>query len=195
MNQVTKALNSKYFILLLLGLPLLAVTLRYLAGSLYYGEYLHVTGEFSARLLLVTLAVTPLSLAWPKQRWTQWLRQRRRYLGVATFAYALPHLAAYLVKLGKLSEIVNDAVEPGIWTGWLAILLFVPLALTSNNSAARRLGPRWKTLHRLVYAAALLSFAHWILIAFNPGPGWAHLSVLVALETFRVFKTRRSRGN
>lgn len=191
MNQVARALNSKYFIFALLGAPLVFMTARYVTGAIYYGEYLHATGEFSARLLLVTLAVTPLSLMWPKQPWTRWLRQRRRYFGVATFTFGVPHLIAYLVKLGELTDIVEDGMEPGIWTGWLALLLFVPLALTSNNSSVRRLGPRWKTLHKLVYIAALFSFAHWILVAFNPGPGWAHLGVLAFLTIYRVFKTTR----
>ena len=189
MNQVAQTLNSKYFLFTFLGIPLALTTSRYVGGDLYYGEYLHFTGEFSARLLIVAMAITPLSLAWPKTRWTQWLRLRRRYFGVAAFAYAVPHLGAYLIKLAQFAAIIEDGLEPEIWTGWVALLLFLPLAFTSNNSAVRRLGPRWKTLHKLVYIAALFTFAHWILIAFNPGPGWAHLGVLAALETYRIFKT------
>ena len=65
------------------------MTVRYMTGGLYYGEFIHATGDFSARLLIITLAVTPLRLMFPKSRWTTWLLQSRRYFGVAAFAYAL----------------------------------------------------------------------------------------------------------
>ncbi|MEX2458656.1 MAG: hypothetical protein WD770_06685, partial [Actinomycetota bacterium] len=61
-------------------------------------------------------------------------------------------------------------------------LIMLALALTSNDASLRRLGHGWKILHRAVYVAALLSFAHWVLSAFNPTPGYIHLGVLAALE-------------
>jgi sulfoxide reductase heme-binding subunit YedZ len=167
------------------------MTSQYIAGSIYYGEFIHATGEFSARLLIVTMAATPLRLMWPTRRWTAWLVKRRRYFGVAAFAYAMPHLIAYLVKLGTLDKVLQEAPEPGMWTGWLALLLFMPLAMTSNNASVRALGRRWKTLHRLVYLAALLTFAHWLLVAFDPVPGLAHAGVLVCLESYRLWKSSR----
>ena len=63
------------------------------------------------------------------------------------------------------------------------------LAVTSNDASARLLRRRWKLLHRGVYAAAVLTFAHWILSAFDPIPGAIHLAVLVALEAIRLWKT------
>jgi sulfoxide reductase heme-binding subunit YedZ len=102
----------------------------------------------------------------------------------------VPHLTAYLIKLGEPIDIIMDAASPGIWTGWLALLLLVPLDLTSNDAAVRWLGPRWERLHKLAYVAALCSFAHWILVAFSPGAAWAHHGVLVALEFCHLVKGR-----
>jgi sulfoxide reductase heme-binding subunit YedZ len=190
MSKLAKTLNSTYFLWLLLAIPLAFITARYMLGATYYGEYMHASGEFSARLLLVTLAITPLRLLWPKQRWTQWLMQRRRYLGVAAFAYAVPHLFAYLAKLGQMAEVISDGVDPGIWTGWLALLLFLPLAATSNGLSVRALGRNWKVLHRLVYVAAAFTFIHWVLVAFDPVPGLIHGGILAGLEGYRLYRTQ-----
>jgi len=157
-----------------------------MTGSLYYGEFIHVSGDFSARLLIVTLAVSPLRLMFPKSGWSTWLLQNRRYFGVATFAYAVPHLLAYLWKLASLAKVVEQGAEPGMWTGWIALIIFLALAITSNNYSVRKLGRRWKYLHRLVYLAAILTFLHWILLAFDPLSGLVHAGVLVALVTYRV---------
>ena len=179
---------------LLLAAPWLIMTARYLTGDLYYGEFIHATGEFSARLLILTLAATPLRIMFARSRWTLWLLRNRRYFGVAAFAYALPHLVAYLWKLASVAKIIEEGMQPGMWTGWIALIIFLALAVTSNNFSTRKLGPRWKTLHRLVYLAAILTFVHWLLVAFNPTSGLVHAGVLIALEAFRVVKSTKSTG-
>lgn len=162
---------------------------QYVTGTLFYGEFIHITGEFSARLLILTLAVTPLRRLLPKQRWTAWLIRQRRYLGVATFAYAVPHLVAYVVRLGDdIPRIVAEGLEPGMLTGWVAMVIFLALAVTSNDTSVRKLGRRWKALHRLAYAAAVLTFLHWILVAFDPIPALLHAGVLVAIEMTRLIR-------
>ena len=139
------------------------------------------------------MAVTPLQLMFPGRGWVRWLLQRRRYLGVAAFGYAAFHTAVYLARTGVFGDILADAAEPGLLTGWLALAIFVPLAITSNNASVRRLRRLWKRLHRWVYAAAALTFAHWVLTAFDPVPGLIHLLVLAALEAYRLWKTARLR--
>jgi len=188
-NRLRLISNRLWFIWILLAIPLTAATVQYLAGYIYYGEYLHVTGEFSVRLLMLTLAVTPLRLAWPASGWTRWLLQNRRYFGVAAFVYALPHLVAYLYKVGLLKGLGEDLLEPGMWTGWLALLLFVPLAITSNKVAVRRLGKKWGLLHKLVYVAALFTFLHWLLVAYDPVPALIHAGILALLMGYRGYKS------
>ena len=191
MSNLTRKFNTRYSLWLMLVVPWVFLNVQYLTGSLYYGEFIHATGEFSARLLIVTLAVTPLRLMFPQSQWTIWLLRNRRYFGVATFAYAVPHLTAYLWKLASAAKILEEGAEPGMWTGWIALIILLALALTSNNYSTRKLGQRWRTLHRLVYLAAILTFVHWVLVAFDPVSGLAHAGVLIALEAYRVVAMRR----
>jgi sulfoxide reductase heme-binding subunit YedZ len=188
MNNPARNFNTRFILWSVLAAPWILMTVRYMTGGLYYGEFVHATGEFSARLLIVTLAVTPLRLMFPKTRWTAWLLQSRRYFGVAAFAYAVPHLVAYLWKLASITKVLEEGAEPGMWTGWLAMIIFLVLAITSNNLSTRKLGRRWKSLHRLVYLAAFLTFAHWVLVAFDPMSGLIHAGALVALEAYRLAK-------
>lgn len=165
----------------------------YARETLYYGELMHASGELAARLLILALAITPLRLMFPRSKWPLWLMQRRRDIGVAAFAYVLLHTAVYAQRLGAVTAIGAQAREASMWTGWLALAIMLPLALTSNDWAVRRLRQAWKSLHRLVYAAALLTLAHWFLAAFNPGPGIAHFAVLACLQGMRVWRTRTGR--
>lgn len=185
--------NGRYFIWLLLALPAVWFTVRFQREIIYYGEYLHVTGEWSARLLILTLALTPLRLMFPRARWVRWFLARRRYFGVAVFGYALLHTLAYLQRKGSLALIADEATQAALWTGWVAFVIMLALALSSNDFSVRRLGRRWKWLHRTVYAAALLTFVHWILAAFDPVPGAIHLGVLAALEAYRLWRVYGSR--
>ena len=139
------------------------------------------------------MAVTPLRLMFGRRGWIRWCIQRRRYFGVASFGYAALHTVVYLIRTGAFGDILAEAAEPGLLTGWIALAIFVPLAVTSNDASVRRLRRLWKRLHRWVYAAAVLTFAHWVLTAFDPVPGLIHLGVLAALEAIRIWKTFQSR--
>lgn len=189
MGKLWALINSKYVLWSVLGALWIAPVYRYAAGATVYGEFIHITGELSARMMMLALAVTPLRLMFPGAGWTKWLLRQRRALGVAAFAFAAPHLVAYIIRL-EPARIASEASELGMLTGWVAFVIFIALALTSNDWSMRQLGRRWKFLHRLVYAAAALTFAHWILTAFDPLAGSLHLSVLAALEGYRVWKQR-----
>jgi sulfoxide reductase heme-binding subunit YedZ len=189
--MLLRILGSRYLLWLLLTLPGATALVRYAVGQTFYGEIVHFTGVFATRLLIVTMAVTPLRLIFGSARWTAWLVERRRYLGVATFGYAALHTAVYLARKGP--DALAEAMEPGLLTGWLAFAVFVPLAITSNDSLVRKLGRAWKRLHRVVYLAAALTFAHWLWVAFDIVPGLVHLAVLGALESYRVWERLQSR--
>ena len=123
--------------------------------------------------------------------WMRWLGRHRRDFGVACFAYAMAHAIAYLVRKADVALIVDEALSAGMLTGWIALLLFLPLALTSNDYSVRRLKKGWKRLHRLVYAGALLTLAHWILTAFDPTTGYFALAIVVVLLVMRVIRPVR----
>jgi sulfoxide reductase heme-binding subunit YedZ len=111
-------------------------------------------------MLCLTLAVTPLR-EWSGQAA---LARFRRMLGLFVYFYALLHFCAYAwLDMGfDPGEIVRDiAKRPFILVGALSLLLLTPLAATSFNAAARRLGAaRWRALHRVVYVIALLALLH-----------------------------------
>jgi methionine sulfoxide reductase heme-binding subunit len=186
MPRVARALDSYALLAALLAIPWAWLAFGYLTGRLFYGEMVHASGEWAIWCLMGALAVTPLHRLFPRHAWTAWLLPRRRYLGVATFAYAALHAIVYVLRQGELPRILAEALEAGLLTGWLAFAIFVPLALTSNNISVRTLGRAWKRLHLAVYAAAVLSFAHWILVAFDPTAAYAHLAVLAAIQSARL---------
>jgi sulfoxide reductase heme-binding subunit YedZ len=176
---------------LALSVPAIGWSVALWRGDSFYGEYVHRTGMLSLQLLIAAMAVTPLCRLWPGTGLVTWLRRHRRSLGVASFAYLLLHAGAYCVRQ-PVPRILSDAAEAAYASGWLAALAMAALALTSNDASVRRLGTRWKPLHRLVYAVAALTFAHWLLTAFDRGPAWIWLGVLLAIESVRLLARRPS---
>lgn len=123
-------------------------------------------GQGGLVLLLLTLGLTPLQRA---TRWRGWAAVRRQ-LGLWCFAYACAHLASYLLfVLGlEFSRLAAELRQrPYILVGALAWCTLLSLALTSNRFSMRRLGKRWKALHRLAYAALGLVLLHmlWVVRA------------------------------
>ncbi len=174
-----------------LALPVAVQSYRYIAGGIVYGEYLYWTGVASAWLLIATLSITPLRLVFAAADWMRWLGRHRRDLGLATFGYALAHTIAYLAREADVALIVHDAKSAGMLAGWVALLLFLPLALTSSDYAVNRLKRRWKRLHRLIYVAALLALAHWVLTASDPLAGYFAFAIVAVLLAMRVVRPVR----
>lgn len=181
---------DRWSLWLVLMLPLAWMTWQYGTETVYYGEYLHWTGVQSARLLLLTLAVTPLLRLLPRSAVIRWLMRRRRDIGLVTFVYALAHTVAYLVRKSDLQLIASEGLEAGLLTGWIAFLVFIALAVTSNNASVRALGRKWRSLHKAVYVAAILTYLHWVLTAFDPTAGYVHGAVAVVLLLARMRGTR-----
>jgi len=177
----------------LLAVPAAVILYRYGVDALSYGEVIHESGDWSARLLIATLAVTPLRMLFPGASFPRWLMERRRDLGVATFGYALLHTLVYLERKADIGLILAEAMEPGLWTGWLALAVFALLAITSNDASVRALRIWWKKLHRLVYIGAILTFAHWLLTAFDIVPGLIYAGILAAIEGTRAALILRKR--
>ena len=80
----------------------------------------------------------------------------------------------------------KEGLEPELATGWLAFAIFVVLAATSNDASVQTLGRTWKRLHRVVYAATILTFAHWFLAAYDATVGYVLAGLLLLLQVPRV---------
>jgi methionine sulfoxide reductase heme-binding subunit len=182
-------LNSHLFVWALLALPALVMVGGYWRGQAEAMELLHPTGEFSARLMIFAMMLSPLVALLGPKPWLGWLIKRRRYFGVAAFGYALLHLIFYIIDMETLADMIAEFGAPGIWTGWAAMLLFIPLALTSNNAAMRALKSGWKKLQRLVYPTAILVLVHWIFVHNNIGPALIHFVPLIILIALRAFRS------
>ncbi len=150
----------------------------------------HETGEWTLRLLLLTLAVSPL------RQWTgqgAWLRFRRM-LGLYSFFYACCHFSIWFVADHTLdvASMIEDIVKrPYITLGFSALVVMLPLALTSNQAMVRRLGRRWKTLHQLVYLAIVLGVLHflWLVKADYLEPSvYAIIAAILLLHRVGPFK-------
>ena len=156
-------------------------------------EYItRATGDWTLRLLLVTLTITPLRqlTGW------HWLVRLRRMLGLYAFFYASLHLVTYLWldQFFDFDSIVKDIVKrPFITMGFGAFVLMLPLALTSTNSMIRRLGGRiWQRLHRLVYAVGVLGVAHyWWLVKKDLTEPMLYALILATLLAARIWHARR----
>ena len=157
----------------------------------------HELGEWTIRFLFASLAITPLRqlTGW------NWLARHRRTLGLYGFAYGCVHFLTWAlldVQIG-ISEYVGWAdvqkdltKRPFIIVGMSALLLMVPLAITSTASMIARLGRRWRTLHRLAYVIPALGVIHWGMSVkkdiAEPATG---ASVLAVLLGWRLVHARR----
>jgi sulfoxide reductase heme-binding subunit YedZ len=154
-------------------------------------------GEWGLRFLVITLAITPL------RDWLNapWLISLRRMLGLYAFFYVLLHFLTWLIlEQGVLldpsanwSSVFADIVKrPYITIGFVALLLLVPLVITSTNGMMRSLGRRWKTLHRLIYAICLLAVWHyyWQVKADVREP-LVYLAIITVLLGWRGWKQWR----
>jgi sulfoxide reductase heme-binding subunit YedZ len=173
-----------------LGLaPFLRLAFRAFQGNLGVNpaETLQLeTGIWALRFLLITLAVTPL------RRVTGWNRpvQFRRMLGLFAFFYAFAHFLTYVV-LDQFFAfdlmLVDVAKRPFITAGFVAVVLMIPLALTSTKGWIRRLGRRWQVLHRLIYVSAVAAVVHYLWkVKVIIGPPVYYAVVLALLLGIRV---------
>ncbi|MGD8999723.1 MAG: protein-methionine-sulfoxide reductase heme-binding subunit MsrQ [Granulosicoccaceae bacterium] len=124
-------------------------------------ELLHRSGDWALRLLLLTLTMTPLRRL---TGWSGWVRLRRM-LGLYAFFYASLHFLIYLWFDREFlwREIIVDiGKRPYITVGFAALLILLPLAVTSTRGWQRRLGRNWARLHQWVYLAGLGGVMHFI---------------------------------
>jgi len=193
--------------------PLLFVLCLLPAAWLFYGAWadtlganpaealIRATGDWTLRLLCITLAITPLRQALNATS----LARFRRMLGLFTFFYGVLHFLSYgwLDQGFDVDAIVRDiAKRPFILVGTATLLLMLPLAATSFNRAIKALGAaRWQRLHRAVYAAALLALLHffWMRAAKHNFAEWSVYAVVIgALLGWRLWRrvaSRRARAH
>ncbi len=161
------------------SIPVLYLVMLWPSGSVLYGLYdqdwyypqmMYDSGVWSIRFLILTIAVSPVLTVINRighgQALGRWLLPRRRHFGLASAIYAGLHLLHYVLEVWSLETVLFDVWYLEYTVAWIAVLILLGLAATSNRWSLRRLGRRWKSLHMLIYPAAALSFWHWYLFDY-----------------------------
>jgi sulfoxide reductase heme-binding subunit YedZ len=157
-------------------------------------KLLHTCGKTGLNFLLLTLLITPV------RRLTGWsnLIRLRRMLGLFAFFYLVAHFTVYLVLDRQLDYhgVLQDIVKrPYITIGFAALLLLVPLAITSTNRMMRRLGRRWQKLHRLIYLIVILGVWHyWWQVKKDIRQPLLYVGMVTVLLGYRVVVHMRNRA-
>ena len=156
-------------------------------------ELEHECGKTALNLLLLTLAVTPVRELTSQPQ----LLRLRRMLGLFAFFYVVLHFTIYLVldlELNFATLGADIAKRPYITIGFTALLLLIPLAVTSTNGMMRRLGRRWQTLHRLVYLIAVLGVWHFYWqVKRDVREPLIYAGILAVLLGYRLVRARMRR--
>jgi methionine sulfoxide reductase heme-binding subunit len=191
------ALRLKPLVILLMLLPILILAWQWvqllrtgLAPALTINPVEHTIrelGEWALRFLILGLAITPLVRLTKTPAFTAW----RRIIGVTAFSYALVHLAVYVgidLEL-SLTALWADVVKRTYITfGMAAVLLLLPLAITSTNGWIKRMGAKnWRRLHKVVFAAVLLGGVHFLfMVKGNQPEPKIYLAIIVLLLLARL---------
>ena len=169
-----------------------------LAHTRYFGsnpvkEVEHFLGRWTLRLVFATLTITPLRQI---SGWN-WLAKHRRTLGLFAFAYLTMHWIAYAFLDVQLDwgDLKKDLLKrPYIFLGMTALLLMIPLVITSTKAMIRRLGKNWTKLHRLIYIIAILGVIHYSMaVKKDLTDPLTYGAVLLVLYGWRIYRATRSR--
>jgi len=178
-------------------LPLVVLLYRSFSDGLGANPISYATnwlGQWTFRLLLVGLALTPLrivaGLAWPVLL--------RRLVGLFTFFYASLHFLVWILidHFFNWDQMLADLVKRRyITVGMAALLFLIPLAITSTNAMVKRLGgTAWRRLHRLVYLVGILAALHFLWLAKGYRPdAFLYAGILALLLGVRLFDALRRR--
>ena len=176
-------------------LPLLLTAYEYFTGTLPIVLDRHLVIRFGAAglaFLIASFSITPLGILTGKTN----LKPIRRPLGVYGFCYMALHILAYawLSNYFDWALILRDIGERrAMSAGLLAFALLIPLALTSTNGWQKRLGRRWKVLHRLVYFAVPLSILHYFWLERDIRDWvWVYAALVAILFVVRIPDIRRA---
>jgi sulfoxide reductase heme-binding subunit YedZ len=190
-------IKSPYLLWLLLAIPSKPFLIDLVLADSYYSEMMHRSGVISIQLLVFTLLISPVLIVLKKLSFTKhlsfteqlrrWLLKSRRYFGVASFLYAFIHLLLYVRETYYLTDILEEALTWKMGAGWIAVIFFIPLVLTSNNRSMKKLANKWKLLQRLAYLVVVASFVHWLSLDlfFDLGLQW--LAILVFAKSIQLY--------
>ena len=160
----SRIITAKYVVIFFCYIPFLISVFKIFGffdglGANPIENLLHSYGKNGLNLILITLLITPIRQITK----INYLIQFRRILGLAAFFYVLMHALTYIVldrELKWLSIIEDIIIRPYITLGFIALILLIPLAITSTNKMQRLLKKNWGRLHKLIYLIGPLAVVH-----------------------------------
>jgi sulfoxide reductase heme-binding subunit YedZ len=148
------------------------------------------TGLRGLRLLVLTLTVRPAAQLLQQRRMIRY----RRIVGLFAFAYITVHAVAYLLPGQLWRDPIALIVQPYLAVGIAAFILLIPVAATSSNAVARRIGGKvWKRIHQAIYVIAPLSVLHHVLANGGPSEGAVDGGLIGVLLAYRIYDRRKLR--
>ena len=157
-------LRFKAAVLALMPIPGLLWAFWWIHGDLSaraLNDVIHGIGSWTVRWLMISLAITPFAriVEWPR------LLTVRRMVGVTAMTYALAHFLLYVVdqKFNPLTVVSEIVLRFYLTIGFVALCGLIALGWTSTDAAMKRMGKRWKRLHRLVYPIGVLALLHFFI--------------------------------
>jgi len=166
--------------------------LKYLFIALIISASIYLSIQNKNPLQGAIMMAVLLALSYYRVAIIKWLARNRRYFGLATFSYAMVHTVIYITEF-PMNRILKEFLEFGVLTGWLAFIIWIPLAITSNNASVRKLKKRWKDLQSFTYPAALLVLAHWAFVHLNFIPALLHFMPVLVLQIYRAWLERKNK--
>ena len=196
LKSIFKSVWAKPVLFVACLIPLAALIWRAFDGNLGANPVetiTHETGEWALRFLLITLAVSPV------RNWIGdgTIVRFRRMLGLYSFFYAVCHFLIWFIADHSFyfGDMLDDIIDrPYITLGFSALVILIPLAVTSNQLMIRRLGKRWKSLHKFTYLAVVLAVLHyiWLVKADYLEAGiYAAIMVFLLIQRVNFAKFRR----
>lgn len=175
----------------LLNIPALLLSI-YLALFPEHYQFVILSGAYTALTLYVgLLLLNPLISLFPKQKWLKNLNKYRQQIGVSCFIYALIHATGFVVKRGGILKAIPWIVHPVILLGFASLSILFALAITSNRLSMKRLGPRWKKLHKATYIAQWLILFHMIFAGTTNN--YVAALAFIPLVAFQLVRRRKKK--
>ena len=205
LSKIPKHIGKiKVLVFFLILIPLLTLIVEFYQQNLGLDpldRLTRLTGKSALILLILSLVITPLRhfltlfMVYIKADYGKrladwnWIIKLRRMLGVMSFFYAALHLSIYfwLDQGMSLSNTFYDVLDRNfIALGFIAFVMLIPLVVTSTNGMMRRLGKKWRYLHRTVYIIVILSVAHfWMLTKVGVYDPLPYLAIVIFLLGWR----------
>lgn len=205
MSALIRLLSSPYVLWVLLAIPSIPFLIDLVLADQYYSEMMHRTGVISTQLLVFTVSISPMVKILKKLSFTKplraWLLKSRRYFGVASFVYAFIHLVLYIRDVYYLTDMLDEVLTWKMGSGWIAMIVFMPLVFTSNNYSIKKLAKKWKVLQRLTYIVVIASFVHWLTLHLFYDLALQWLAIVIGAKLVHLYfytnawrlKSRRAR--